>query len=535
MAKSRVNARVIKATQSIQTGRAFQSEQETHDSFFRDHGLVEPPYNQSELYSLVDYSTILGQCIEAYKRNIPGFGAEPQYIDDLTSVTETEEMKREFQLVKTFIKYFNFDKSFEEVAADIIDDRERTGNGYLEVIRDGTGLVAGGQRIDPRAMYLTKLGDPVMVKQFIEGATINRPRRFRKFAQRLTSGRIIWFKEFGDPRNMNSKTGEYTSQHNGPEEATEVIHFKIGNEIYGIPRYIGQLIHMYGARKAEELNYNYFYKGRHTPAAIIVSNGILTEDSVQALEEYAKSVEGVDNAHKFLLIEAEGIENGVIPGEEKSTGVKVELKSIADMLQKDALFIDYDESSRRKVQSAFRLPDIYVGRSKEYNRSTAETSRSLTEEQVFEPERGSLEWVINNKLLADFQLKHVRVNFKTPEISNNDEKAKLIEVLAKYGGIAPNDLRDLAGRVLGKDLENFEVSEADLPLVISQLIKALQTPALGFAAPQTRNQEEETQEGEPSMAEIVKRVGEHEAREIINLLKDIKDEVEEYGKTSSTT
>src|SRR5690606_2783917 len=127
MAKSRVNARVIKATQSIQTGRAFQSEQETHDSFFREHGLVEPPYNQSELYSLVDYSTILGQCIEAYKRNIPGFGAEPQYIDDLTSVTETEEMKREFQLVKTFIKYFNFDKSFEEVAADIIDDRERTG------------------------------------------------------------------------------------------------------------------------------------------------------------------------------------------------------------------------------------------------------------------------------------------------------------------------------------------------------------------------------------------------------------------------
>src|SRR5690606_41796993 len=99
MAKSRVNARVIKATQSIQTGRAFQSEQENHDSFFREHGLVEPPYSQSERYSLVDYSTILGQCIEAYKTNIPGFGAEPQYTDALTSVTETEKMRTEMQIM----------------------------------------------------------------------------------------------------------------------------------------------------------------------------------------------------------------------------------------------------------------------------------------------------------------------------------------------------------------------------------------------------------------------------------------------------
>lgn len=59
---------------------------------------------------------------------------------------------------------------------------------------------------------------------------------------------------------------------------------------------------MYGARKAEELNYLYFKQGRHVPAAITVENGMLSESSYEQLQEYMNGIEGSDNAHKFLLL-----------------------------------------------------------------------------------------------------------------------------------------------------------------------------------------------------------------------------------------
>ena len=40
---------------------------------------------------------------------------------------------------------------------------------------------------------------------------------------------------------------------------------------------------------------------------------------------------------------------------------EVEVKDLAAILQKDELFQDYLENNRRKVQSAFQLPDLYTG------------------------------------------------------------------------------------------------------------------------------------------------------------------------------
>ena len=73
-------------------------------------------------------------------------------------------------------------------------------------------------------------------------------------------------------------------------------------------------------------------------------------------------LEGTENAHKFLLLEVEGIptEKG-ITGEEDVSSVKVDIKSLGEILQQDALFLEYDEKSRSKLRSAFRLPPLYTG------------------------------------------------------------------------------------------------------------------------------------------------------------------------------
>ena len=77
---------------------------------------------------------------------------------------------------------------------------------------------------------------------------------------------------------------------------------------------------------------------------------------------------------------------------------EVEIKDLANILQKDELFQEYQENSRKKVQSTFLLPDLYVGYTTDFNRATAQTAVEVTEKQVFQPERNSLAWIINNKL-----------------------------------------------------------------------------------------------------------------------------------------
>ncbi|MBO1583163.1 phage portal protein [Bacillus sp. XF8] len=462
MSKNRkVSARVIKAKSDGVQVLSRQQEDESEKNAVND--IITPPYRIEDLQKIRENSTILGQCIDAYKRNVAGFGHEMQYKQN--DIGETPEMKTEWTYVDTeVIPFFSFEKPFKEILETAIDDRETTGNGYIEVIRNLEGKPTELVNMLPQYMRVTRKDDkPQEVTYLINGKTIKRKKLFRRYVQEVGMTKI-YFKEFGDPRFLNKETGEFSETSFGPKDATEVLHFKIGNGPYGIPRWVSHVVHMVGARKAEELNLRYFKQGRHVPMAILLKNGVLSDESESKLTEYVSSVEGEENQHKFLLLEVESAEEGVIG--DTQPNVDIELKSLADILQNDALFLEYDDKSRQKVQSAFRLPDIYVGYSRDFNRATADAAREITEEQVFEPERNSLEFIINNILLLPYELKHVYVNLRKPEISNTEDMVKMLDVLSKYGGTTFNDLREVAAKVLNKDLEPFESEEASQPIAL---------------------------------------------------------------------
>ena len=314
---------------------------------------------------------------------------------------------------------------------------------------------------------MTKRSTAVDVTYYRDGQKFERKKKFRRYVQVVNGQKEVWFKEFGDPRIMDMRTGKFDDSIPAEFQANEILHLKIGNGAYGVPRWVSALMDMYGSRNASELNYRYFKQGRHLPAAILIKNGRLTEDSEAALSEYASSVEGQENAHKFLLLEAEALETENSLGLEKEkASVDIDIKPLAEMLQRDGLFINYDETNRKKVQSHFRLPDIYVGYSKDFNRATAETAMLITEQQVFIPERNSLSFLITNMLLADYELKNVKVELKEPDISNPTDVATILGALNGIGAVAINDTRELLGSVLGKQLENFDDERANLPTAL---------------------------------------------------------------------
>jgi PBSX family phage portal protein len=505
MAQQQMRVRVVKVEAPSTTTRQIYEDEFKN---LYNNEVIEPPYNLKELKRIAEYSTILQQCVDAYRTNIVGFGFQPEYTFDINAkgVSENEKKQAENEWIRLeeFIKYLHFDESAETIFGYALDDREKTGNGFVEVLRDGLGNPAGIEYIDCQNMRVCSYTDPVEVEFTITEngvpKKIKRLKKFRRYVQ-MVNGKKVFFKEYGDPRIMNLATGKFDD--NTPEHlrATEVIHFKIGSGTYGVPRWIGHIVSLYGARKAEELNYMYFKQGRHTPAAIIVENGMLSETSFNQLQEYMNSIEGVENAHKFLLLEAEGIETTTETGMDKPAPVKVQIKSLAEVLQQDALFLEYDKKTRDKLRSAFRLPPLYTGEAHEYNRATADTARKITEEQVFQPERKYLSNKLNTLFLPALELQRVKITLKGPDFRDPVEIAKVLTPFINAGAASPNDLRDLLGRVLGKTLEEWP-EEFNLPF---QMILKEQQNTFPILLQKSKEQQ----------------------NDLILLLKDIRDALEE--------
>lgn len=443
-----------------------KSEQLNRENAFNAAEWVSHPIDMHGLKELVNNSAILPQCIKAYKNNIAGFGLSIAYMEDYD--TETPEMKAEWERLDRIITLLNMDIMTKEVFENIIRDREIYGIAYCEVIRNmHKDVVQLEFVIDTPSIDMTYPLEPyVDTCYYYKGEKLNRKKKFRKFRQNV-AGRTVYFKEFGDPRIMDKRNGLYIGENDEPisvdNQATELIDFKIDSMPYGEVRWIGQVLTVDGTRRAEVLNNNYFRQGRHTPLMIVVKGGTLSDKSFRKLQEYMDGIKGERGQHAFIVVETDT--NEVSTGMESEKSCDVEIKDLASVLQKDELFQEYQENGRKKTQSAFLLPDLYVGYTTDFNRATAQTAMEVTEKQVFQPERISLAWVINNKLLNGYGFKYVEVKFNSPDITNPDDIQKILNVTERAGGLTPNLAKELTYNTLGKEgCEDYDENWGDLPL-----------------------------------------------------------------------
>lgn len=468
----RVKATIIKADRSgqpedINIKKADVSTQVTEESVYNAGEWIEPPMNLEGFKVLVNESSILPQCIRAYKNNIAGFGIGVRYaVDD----KETPEMAAEYKRAEEIIELLNTEQDTKEVFEDMIEAREIYGVAYLEVIRNLAGEVIQIEfiRDTPSIRKTQPLLPYIETMYYHHGAETPRRKKYRKYRQ-IVGGKTVYFKEFGDPRIMDNRDGKYLKDGESLErqfQANEIMEFAIGTEPYGEVRWIGQILGVDGSRAAENLNNNYFRNGRHTPLMIMVNGGTLTDESFKKLKEYMNDIKGEAGQHSFLVLEAENLDVRSEFEDEKKPDIEV--KDLASILQKDELFQDYLENNRKRVQSSFLLPDLYVGYTTDFNRATAQTAQEVTEEQVFQPERKSLAWAINNRLLNCYRFQYVEIYFMEPDITNPDDLYKMLTVANNAGGITPNFAHEMICEVTGKPSEDFPEEWGNLPVNVSK-------------------------------------------------------------------
>lgn len=502
-----IRARVIEIRKAApQPGEPPKSEAVSDDPFssLTEAGrIIEPPFDMLTLAMLGEHSSELGQCVEAMEMNIDATGHRfvPRVkLDELEAnpKPETDPLLQAVRAEKIRLENFFTYATIESFVAwrrKLRCDLEYTGNAYFEVLRSSDREIQGFTHLPSYQMRLGTLDDePLLATRKIlelqlDGSVVTKERkewrRFRRFVQSrsiqrrgftsLGGHKMRWFKEFGDPRQLNKNTGDFGADVPPEQQANEVIHLRLHSPRtpYGIPRYIGNLLSIFGDRAAEEINYVTFRNNNIPSMILMVSNGQLTEGTISRIQTFVESqIQGSDNYSKFLIVEGEPF------GEEGEDGgqVKIEAKPLTNDQHKDALFQNYSSNNHDKIRRAFRLPPIFVGRAEDYTRATAESSRRLADEQIFQPDRNEFDALINRVLFPEMNVVCHRFQSSTPNTTDSQLLVKIITDAEKTGGITPRIARQILEDILGIDLPAFPADfPADIPfsLTMAEAVKNL--------------------------------------------------------------
>jgi len=453
-------------------------------------GIIAPPYNLYELTRLVTLSNCLGQCIAAMATNIEGFGYTLEYIG-AEGAQESPVALAEKQRIDDLFAQPNGDYDFTTLRKRVRTDFETVGDGYFECGRDEKGNISFIYHVPSQTIRLTKKEPEftTISKWLNRGGKLTEvkiKKRLRRFVQ-LVGAKRVYFKEFGDPRVISSETGEVCNGLPPDQQATEILWLSryVTGETYGLPRHINNLPAILGSRESEMTNLRFFEDNAIPAMAVLVSGGYLTEESVTAIEG-AFNMKGRESMNRVLVLEAQNNQDASVV-EGQSPVPKMELKPLTADRQGDALFQEYDSNNQAKVRGSFRLPQILVGRSDDYNRATAEAALDTAEQQVFGPERNEVDNAINQKLLL-FEGKPTvfwRFRSNPARLVANDVKLASIEKLDKAGAMTPNLAIEMSNEMFDRHTEKIKEPWGDMPFAfITALIAAGKLKPKGLPSPE---------------------------------------------------
>jgi PBSX family phage portal protein len=456
--------------------------------------VIEPPYDPLGLSTMIENSTHLEQNIAALEINIDGFGhkfVRRVQLGDQASDGLKAEVRKEGIFLENLFAHFCLDYSFVAFRRRVRRDLEATGNAYFELVANKAGRIDQLVHVPSYQMRLTPIDkeltpfDQKRLVRIDDGSVAvevakakKRFRRIVQFSRLGTDGRWktaydrpVYFKEFGDPRAINAETGDPVTEKEMKEGsvklATPMVHFKLycPRSPYGLPRWIGNLITLFGDREADGVNYTTFANNMMPSMIIIVSGGALTQGSLDRIKQFSEQqIAGSGNRSKFLLIEAES-PFAQEPGETGSP--KLELERLTNDQIQDQLFQAYGENNRKKVRESFRLPPIFCGDAKTYNRATAEASRKLADEQIFAPERNEFDHWVNHRLFPVMEIKYHRFQSLGPNVTDDEDLIKVLLAAEKTGGMTPRIARIIIEDIMGREFpENWKDMDPDVPLTL---------------------------------------------------------------------
>lgn len=439
---------------------------------YNKYNLLVAPYAFINLYQMFEECDMLQIAVAAVMQNVDGFGHTFSFLGDDYTQKETPQAKKELILLNDFFAEPNDDESFIALRRKHRMDYEVTGNAAIELIRNNMDELELLQYIPIRSLRMTPLPDKpyimdVRVRRGGELTTIRKKKYFRKYAQSRENGDVVvWFKDYGDPRTMDLRTGEYKESVPPEYRASEILWFKqpFAGYPYGMPRWIGSVLEVMGRKLAQFVNYDLFHNQGIPPMIVTISNGVLNDESLAELEDAIASWRDPENFNRIFILESTPEGGGI----DDKGSARIEIKSLIDYRQNDAMFKDYLEMNAASIRQCFRLSPIYTGGTEAYNRATAFASMSVTEQQVFSPERGTFDDIITRLIWREFNTRLWSFKSLGPKLAGADEINKGVQAFSKIGALSINNAIELANQAFRMDISKIEHAWGNLPWFVVQ-------------------------------------------------------------------
>ena len=253
----------------------------------------------------------LSPCIEAMVTNIDGTG----YIFEKDTDNRLEQDPTDPQ-VQALNDFFNEPwpgENFMSIRKKVRRDVERTGNGYIEVIRTPNDQIVYLRHVDAKMMRIVKLDEPTITQKTVQrkgvAVKIKTSVRERRYCQLLNGIALVYFKEFGASRDLNKRNGAWAPQGQrlpANLRSSEILHLTAlpdAHTPYGVPRWVSQMPSVLGSRKGEEFNLDFFDNGGVPPLLILLQGGTLAAETRRALEQGLQA--GAKRANRVQILEAE--------------------------------------------------------------------------------------------------------------------------------------------------------------------------------------------------------------------------------------
>jgi|GEM_PF-6002069 len=449
--------KVVYNKEKAETKQAIQKESSIYEGE-NEHNIVPTPFDMHALAVVPEKSEIVAGNITAMEQNVAGFGWLINAIDEELSAEEKMKgaVKKQADAIKEVLTDPNTrHENFVSIGKRIIRDRETFGHGFMEVVRNRKGDIASVYFCP--AKNIRKRRDKV----------VNGKREPQGFVQLSGGDPIMFYRDFGDDRIMDRKTGEY-KEVPYERQASELIMVKIHNThstYYGVPRYIPAELAITGNHYAAKSNNNRFKNNNVPDYAMIISNGEII-DGEDDIQNYLKeNFNRTDGAGRFLVMQVEGEDAGYDPTKPlQRAGIQ-----IVEMNKwKDARWKKYEEANDKKIRRIWRLSPIITGDVENVNRASANAAKEIAEEQVFNPERVEFDELINQTIVQDIiksktnsEDVKVRFQWKKMHISYPDLDLKKADRAASTRAGSLNEIRAFIG------LPEYEDDDvADTPIYI---------------------------------------------------------------------
>lgn len=331
--------------------------------------------------------------------------------------------------------------TFTTLRKETQQDRQWYGNAYWEVIRgpragaDRLGRILWVQRVPGSEVKIVRgrggkvAASYVVRRTALTSEVVKFERSFRRYVQ-ICGGTKVYFKAFGDPREMSRETGRYVSETNGvlPEgehAATELIHFRVPDPAseYGIPGWMHAYLSVLGSRRSDEVNADFFANNAIPPLAVLVESGRLSAKSAAKIRTLfqERKARGTQAFWEILVLEAMGSDDF---GVESSGKANIKLESLMKDLDGTDRYAAYDQANSDKVAGTFRLGRVLRGMGDKVNRATAMALLMIAESQVFAPERADFDAFMTNSILPEIGVTSWRF------VSNGPKMADPAEIVA---------------------------------------------------------------------------------------------------------